>query len=243
MKWRPYADYTATGIHGLEQIPAHWEIRKLKLIADVRGGVAKGKDLTGQDTVRVPYLRVANVQDGYLNLSEVEEIDIPERELDRYLLQPGDVLMNEGGDFDKLGRGCVWKGEVSPCIHQNHVFSVRPHRVRSEWLSTVSGSAYAQFFFMGRAKQSTNLASISATNLAELPVVMPPAEEQDRMLSFLDRETAKIDALIAEQRTLVGHLGEKRQATIHSLVTKGVIRGAKLKDSGQEWIGMIPEHW
>lgn len=228
MKWRPYKDYTATDIPGLEQIPAHWEVRKLKLIAEVRGGVAKGKDLTGQETVRVPYLRVANVQNGYLNLSEVEEIEIPERELPRYLLQPGDVLMNEGGDFDKLGRGCVWNGEVSPCIHQNHVFSVRPHGVRPEWLSTVSGSAYAQFFFMGRAKQSTNLASISATNLAELPVVMPPAGEQDRMLDFLDRETAKIDALIEEQQRVIESLNEK----IVGLASKAIT------DKSLEWIRM-----
>jgi type I restriction enzyme S subunit len=243
MKWRPYADYTRTDIPGLEQIPAHWEVLKLKLIADVRGGVAKGKDLTGQETVRVPYLRVANVQDGYLDLAQVEEIDIPVRELDRYLLQPGDVLMNEGGDFDKLGRGHVWKGEVSPCIHQNHVFSVRPHRVRSEWLSTVSGSAYAQFFFMGRAKQSTNLASISATNLAELPVVMPPPEEQDQILAFLYRETSKIDALIAEQHTLVDRLQAMRIGIIAEYVTKGFDPTVPMKECGIRWIDHIPSHW
>ena len=69
--------------------------------------------------------------------------------------------MNEGGDFDKLGRGHVWDGSIDPCIHQNHVFAVRPFGVSPQWLNLVTGSAYAQFYFMSRSKQSTNLASIS----------------------------------------------------------------------------------
>ncbi len=146
--------------------------------------------------------------------------------------------MNEGGDFDKLGRGHVWHGEIAPCIHQNHVFSVRPHSVSPEWLNTVSGSAYAQFFFMGRAKQSTNLASISASNLSELPVVLPPEEELDQMLAFLDHETTKIDTLIAEQQTLIERLGEKGQSYIHTAVTKGLNRDCPFKESGKEWIGL-----
>src|SRR5690606_40650359 len=136
-----------------------------KHIANVQTGVAKGKDNEGKDTVEVPYLRVANVQDGYLLLDDVATIEIPREDLTRYSLQPGDVLMNEGGDFDKLGRGSVWQGEIEPCIHQNHVFAVRPTAVSSAWLNAFTGSLAAQFYFMGRAKQSTNLASISSSNI------------------------------------------------------------------------------
>jgi len=219
MNWKPYPTYKSTSVPGLEQLPAHWKMLRLKLIAEVRGGVAKGKDLSGMETVKVPYLRVANVQDGYLDLTEVEEIEIPTKEVDRYLLKAGDVLMNEGGDFDKLGRGHVWRGEVSPCIHQNHVFSVRPHSVQSEWLNTVSGSSYAQFFFMCHAKQSTNLASISASNLAELPVVLPPEDEQRELLAFLETETGKIDQLISEAESIISLLREHRSALINAVIT------------------------
>ena len=128
------------------------------------------------EQVRLPYLRVANVQDGYLDLAEIATIEIAVTEVGRYLLQPGDVLMNEGGDFDKLGRGYIWRGEIAPCSHQNHVFAVRPRRVSPEWLNAIPGSAYAQFYFKTRSKQSTNLASISSTNLMELPVILPPAK-------------------------------------------------------------------
>lgn len=138
------------------------------------------------------YLRVANVQDGYLALENMAEIEIPETDLPRYLLQSGDVLMNEGGDFDKLGRGHVWRAEIAPCIHQNHVFAVRPHGVSPEWGNAITGSNYAQFYFMTRSKQSTNLASISSTSIMELPVVLPPPEEQKALLTFLEKQTAGV---------------------------------------------------
>jgi type I restriction enzyme S subunit len=142
-------------------VPAHWEVTRLKFVAAVQTGIAKGKDTAGKQTINVPYLRVANVQDGFLALDDVATIDIEAEQLERYRLCDGDVLMNEGGDFDKLGRGAIWRGEVADCIHQNHVFAVRPHGVRAEWLNRVTSSQYAQFYFMGRSKQSTNLASIS----------------------------------------------------------------------------------
>jgi len=126
MTLRRYEQYKDSGIEWLGSVPAHWEVTRLKFIAHVQTGVAKGKDNTGQQTIMVPYLRVANVQDGYLDLDEVATIEIPADDLPRYRLRAGDVLMNEGGDFDKLGRGHVWDGSIDPCIHQNHVFAVRP---------------------------------------------------------------------------------------------------------------------
>ena len=214
MKLEPYPDYKDSGVEWLGDVPAHWEMKRLKQVAEVRGGVAKGKDQGGIETISVPYLRVANVQDGYLDLTDVEEIEVAPNELERYLLQSGDVIMNEGGDYDKLGRGHVWRGEISPCIHQNHVFSVRPHNILSEWLTAITSSEYAKFFFMCRAKQSTNLASISLTNLSELPIVLPPESEQMALVQFLSCETAKIDALISEQRDIIVLLREKRQSVL-----------------------------
>jgi type I restriction enzyme S subunit len=170
-----------SGVDWLGEVPEHWEVVRLRFIATVQTGVAKGKDNSGKAVIEVPYLRVANVQDGYLDLREVATIAIPEEDLERYALRTGDVLMNEGGDNDKLGRGHVWNGEVSPCIHQNHVFAVRPIATSPVWLNRVTGSDYAQFYFMSRSKQSTNLASISSTNIMELPVVMPPSTERDEM--------------------------------------------------------------
>jgi type I restriction enzyme S subunit len=98
---------------------------RLGEVAEVASGVTLGRDLERFMTVDLPYLRVANVQDGHLDLEEIKWVRVRPTEVERFLLQPGDVLMTEGGDIDKLGRGTVWEGQIKPCLHQNHVFRVR----------------------------------------------------------------------------------------------------------------------
>jgi type I restriction enzyme S subunit len=170
----PDAPMKDSGVEWLGEVPRHWGVRPLKYLANVQTGMAKGKDLEGIETVDIPYLRVANVQDGYLDLDEVHLLSVPVTSIERYLLKEGDVLMNEGGDFDKLGRGCIWSGEIDPCVHQNHVFAVRPHSISGEWLNAYTTSNAANSYFISRSKQSTNLASISSSNLMGLLVPLPP---------------------------------------------------------------------
>ena len=215
----PAATMKDSGVAWLGEVPAHWEISRLKFVASVQTGIAKGKDNSGKKTIEVSYLRVANVQDGYLALDDIAKIEIPADELPRYRLRPGDVLMNEGGDFDKLGRGHLWNGEIEDCIHQNHVFAVRPNAISSEWLNRVTSSNAAQFYFMSRSKQSTNLASISSTNVMELPLPLPPNEEQAVIVSFLDTETTRLDTLTAEATRGISLLKERRSALISAAVT------------------------
>jgi type I restriction enzyme S subunit len=215
-----------SGVEWLGEVPGHWSIAPLKRVADVQTGVAKGKDNEGRSTISVPYLRVANVQDGYLDLDSVASIEIPIDDLPRYSLLPGDVLMNEGGDFDKLGRGHIWSGEIHPCIHQNHVFAVRPRAVSAEWLNTFTSSAPAQFYFMTRSKQSTNLASISSTNLMELPLPLPQSHEQKDILERVETIATRHNTLIAEAERAITLLQERRAALITAAVTGQIdVRG------------------
>ncbi|MBX5221270.1 type I restriction endonuclease subunit S [Rhizobium sp. NLR8a] len=209
-------------VEWLGDVPEHWDVTRLKFVAAVQTGTAKGKDLAGQATIKVPYLRVANVQDGYIDLSDVAEIEVPVGDLDRYLLRQGDVLMNEGGDFDKLGRGGIWDGSIDPCVHQNHVFSVRPHGVLPEWLNMITSSAYGRFYFMSRSKQSTNLASISSTNLMELPLALPPKDEQAVIVTWLKAQLMQFLALEEQCDRSVSLLLERR-STLISLAATGKI--------------------
>lgn len=208
-----------TDVEGIGSIPAHWQVVKLKRVAQVRGGVTKGRDLQGKHVIEVAYLRVANVQDGYLDLENVATIEIGADELDRYLLKYGDVLMNEGGDNDKLGRGAVWRDQIKPCVHQNHVFSVRPHGVDSDWLALINTSRYAKFYFFSNSKQSTNLASISSSNIKELPVVLPPPEERQDILTEVDTRLAQIDALVLEVRANIEDMKLLRSTLITAATT------------------------
>src|SRR5687768_6175488 len=101
-----------------------WPLMKLGEVAEVVGGVALGRILPRGGTTELPYLRVANVRDGHIDIFDVRNVRVLRTEVARYELREGDYLITEGGDFDKLGRGAVWDGSISPCLHQNHIFRI-----------------------------------------------------------------------------------------------------------------------
>lgn len=210
-----------SGVDWLGMVPAHWEVKKLKHIATVKSGFALNSAASvGDDSVRLPYLRVANVQDGYLKLDNVTEVEIDRATSQRYMLQVGDLLMNEGGDNDKLGRGCVWHGEIENCLHQNHVFAVRMNEgVNPDWVNSLTMAMYARQYFMLNCKQSTNLASISQTNIKELPVLMPPATEALDILAHIDSQTSRITQTISHIKKEIELMKEYRTALISEAVT------------------------
>lgn len=204
----------------LGAIPAHWAVKRLKFLGEVRSGIAKGKDHGERDTVLMPYLRVANVQDGYVDLTTVLEIEVGIHEVERYLLCRGDVLMNEGGDNDKLGRGTVWEGQIAPCVHQNHVFAVRLFDPSlAEWVARFTSTDSARNYFFLRSKQSTNLASINQSNVRELPVPMPPKEEREAILAELQRASAANEELTTHVVEHLSRLREYRSSLISAAVT------------------------
>jgi type I restriction enzyme S subunit len=178
----------------IKKMPIGWKIERLDRVACVQTGLAKNSKQL-KEWVELPYLRVANVQDGYLDLSEVKYVKVEPGKVDRYALQHGDVLMTEGGDFDKLGRGAVWYGKVEKCLHQNHVFAVRPDRSKmlSEFLSALTGSYYGKKYFLSCSKQSTNLASINSSQLKAFPVLLPPLPEQKAIADVLSTWDAAIE--------------------------------------------------
>ena len=215
----PRASFRDSGIPWLGAIPAHWVATRLKFVADVRGGITIGQRYSTTDLIEMPYLRVANVQDGRLDLTEVATVLLPRDEAAARMLAAGDVLMNEGGDADKLGRGCVWRSEIERCLHQNHVFAVRPRHVLSDWLNIWTSTDGAKAFFESRAKQSTNLASISATNIKELPIPLPPAEEQSAIVEQVNDAGTKLDVMCAATERTIALLKERRAALIAAAVT------------------------
>lgn len=197
-------------------LPKGWQRIRLEDIADVRTGLAKGK--TGlKDPVELPYLRVANVQDGHLNLAEIKTILVERDQIDRYRLRRGDVLMTEGGDFDKLGRGDVWREQIPLCLHQNHVFVVRPDQDRLDpgFLAAMAASEHGRNYFLSCAKRSTNLASINATQLNAFPVLLPSLEEQREIAAAL----AVWDAAIATTECLLANSQTQKRSLMQALLS------------------------
>ncbi|MAL37555.1 MAG: restriction endonuclease [Pseudomonas sp.] len=179
----------------LPKLPEGWVWASLDMLGEIASGVAKGTKRTADVEVReVPYLRVANVQRGFLNLSEIKTISATERDIAELTLQAGDILFNEGGDRDKLGRGWVWRDEVANCIHQNHVFRMRPYlrEVLPELISH-HGNTFGKMWFQNAGKQTTNLASIKMTMLRMFPVPLGPVDEQRELLTLLELQIEQID--------------------------------------------------
>lgn len=178
----------------LPELPDGWEWVRLDDIALVKGGITKDQKRRFSNGRKVPYLRVANVQRGYLDLSEITEIEASETIISDLLLKPGDILFTEGGDRDKLGRGCVWNGEIAECIYQNHIFRARLHTqdISSKLVSLYSNT-FGQPYFMKEGKQTTNLASINMTQLRCFPIVVIPKVEQQQIVEEIDRHFSIAD--------------------------------------------------
>jgi len=195
-----YKDPRSLELSILPSLSEGWEWASLGSIAELKGGLTKGQKRKPTDKVReVPYLRVANVQRGYLDLNEIKTIDATPGEIDELRLVDGDVLFNEGGDRDKLGRGWVWEGKIHECVHQNHVFRARlaPDTIQPKFLSWY-GNSMGRRYLEDEGKQTTNLASLNMTKLSMLPVPIPPVAEQKRIVSELERRLSVIDEMEAE---------------------------------------------
>ena len=167
--------------------PKGWSETVLDEISDIRSGVTKGKMVDPSTAVTLPYMRVANVQDGYLSLDDVQEIMVSPSDADKCRLMSGDILLTEGGDPDKLGRGHVWNNEMPNCIHQNHIFSVRikeTELIRPEFLSAQISSQRGKRYFLRVGKQTTGIATINKTVLSEFEPLIPPVELQDKYIEI-----------------------------------------------------------
>ncbi|MDQ8199375.1 restriction endonuclease subunit S [Pelagicoccus enzymogenes] len=180
-------------------IPKEWDFTKLGSLSEIVSGVTLNKN-SESGNITVPYLRVANVQDGYLDLNEIKTVKVDQSQLSRYALQAGDVLMNEGGDFDKLGRGTIWNEEIKPCIHQNHVFRVRitSQGLSPEFLAYWSQSDFGKKYFVLSSKQSTNLASINSSQLNNFPIALPSPAEQQEIIAKTKATSSQLDELSSE---------------------------------------------
>ena len=185
-----------------------WRIKKLKEVATLQTGIAKGRKYApGETLVEFPYLRVANVKDGYLDLIEMKTISVTLAEVERFSVRQGDVLITEGGDFDKVGRGTVWNGEIEDCLHQNHVFCVRTQNgvLLPEYLSFQTASPYGKVYFLKCAKKTSNLASINSTQVKNFPVLLTSIDEQEKLIvriKFVEEKQAQIRQQIEKIKSI-----------------------------------------
>ncbi|MBW2610081.1 MAG: restriction endonuclease subunit S [Deltaproteobacteria bacterium] len=199
-KWKKkYKEPVIPEIDNLSDIPAIWLWARLDSVADIKGGITKDSKRKIKNAKELPYLRVANVQRGYLDLDEIKYIKVSEDKLPELLLKKGDILFNEGGDRDKLGRGWIWEAQIDKCIYQNHVFRARLYlKEINGKLFSWFGNTFGQQYFMAKGKQTTNLASINKTMLSAFPIPLPPLDEQVVLIQEIEGRLSTIDAVKKE---------------------------------------------
>ncbi|MBT6341209.1 MAG: hypothetical protein HOJ48_18130 [Desulfobacula sp.] len=199
-KWKKkYKEPSKPDLENLPGIPDSWLWVKLESVTEIKGGITKDSKRKVESPKELPYLRVANVQRGYLDLGKIKHIAVPSKRVPDVLLEKGDILFNEGGDRDKLGRGWIWEGQIDQCTYQNHVFRARLYLdgMNGKWFSWF-GNTFGQQYFMAKGKQTTNLASINKTMLSAFPVPLPPIDEQSQLIKKIDKDFSVIDKIDEE---------------------------------------------
>lgn len=201
--------------------PMGWENSAvLGTLAEIASGVTKGRKLGEKNARAIPYLAVANVQDKHLKLDAVKSIEATDEEIAKYRLLKNDLLLTEGGDPDKLGRGSLWHDELPECIHQNHIFRVRITSANIDpiYLNWLIGSQRGKKYFLRSAKQTTGIASINMTQLKAFPMLIPPLPLQQKFAAIVESierqktaqraHLAELDALFAalQHRAFRGEL-------------------------------------
>ncbi len=241
-----YPEYKGSKVEWLGHVPAHWKVDRIKAsIASARNGI--WGDEPKNDANDIPCVRVADFDRSKLQVkSEVPTVrSITEKERASRLLNRGDLLLEKsgGGDLQPVGQVVMYQLDV-PAVCSNFVAKVvlKQRMVPSYW-NYVHNAAYSVGVNIGSINQTSGIQNLDQDRYFNERAPFPPESEQTAIAAFLDRETAKIDALIAEQEKLIALLAEKRQATISHAVTRGLNPDAPMKDSGVPWLGEVPAHW
>lgn len=192
---------------------------KLGQVARLQTGLTVDASRSGDGAF--PYLRVANVQGARLDLTDIKTVSVPTALAARSMLRPGDVLMTEGGDLDKLGRGTVWSGEIEHCLHQNHVFALRPNRAMllPSFLALMTRTHHARCYFESTGSRTTNLASTNSSKILAFRVPLPPIEVQRSMVEVQATADAHHETLRTAARRQESLLRERRASLITAAVT------------------------
>jgi type I restriction enzyme S subunit len=243
-RFRTYSAYRHSGVKWLGQIPAHWCVRRLKEVASVRLSNVDKKSLDGESPVRL-----CNYTDVYYHDRITSDMDFmaataSAEQIRRFRLQRGDVLITKDSEsWDDIAVPSVVEADLDNVLCGYHLALLRPtDALHGPYLSRLLGAPGPREQFRVAANGITRF-GLGGDAIAEAATLVPPLPDQHVIAAFLDRETARIDALVAKKEALVELLQEKRTALITRAVTKGLDATVPLKNSGVEWLGEIPAHW
>ncbi len=246
MTFPAYPEYKDSGVEWLGKVPSHWRIDRLKAsISSCRNGIW-GEEAKGDEN-DVACIRVADFdrQKFEVKLDEPTIRNVGEKERSTRTLNKGDLLLEKSGGGEKQPVGCVvLYTDASPAICSNFIAKIElATDMDSSFWRYVHAAAYSIRLNVGSINQTSGIQNLDQDRYFNERAVYPPLIEQHSISKFLDHETKKIDELIHEQEQLIELLKEKRQSIISNAVCRGLDPNVPMKDSGVEWLGMVPEHW
>ena len=243
-KYQAYPEYMDSGIEWLESIPSHWDMKKLKFIANVQPSNVDKKTKDGETEVVL-----CNYTDVYYNDTVYSEMDFmkasaTEEQIDKFTLQAGDtIITKDSEDPNDIAVPTFVPEDMPGVVCGYHLSIIRPNeKSYGSYVKRVFECSYARSFFATRSNGLTRY-GLGTYALDNVFYPKPPKVEAEKIANFLDHETAKIDTLIEKQQQLIKLLKEKRQGVISHAVSKGLNSNAPMRDSGVEWLGEVPEHW
>lgn len=244
MSFPKYESYKDSGVEWLGEIPARWEIKKLKQVCNVFPSNIDKKSYENERAIRL-----CNYTDVYYNDQITSDKDFmpataSEEQIKKFTLQAGDTIITKDSETaDDIAVAAYVPHDLPGVVCGYHLSMLRPRKtILGAFVKRLFDSTYLKACCAVAANGLTRV-GLGQYALDNLIIPVPPLDEQSTIAAFLDRETAKIDALVAEQERLIALLKEKRQAVISHAVTKGLNPDAPLKPSGIDWLGDIPEHW
>lgn len=237
-KYKAYPEYKTTGLGWLTEIPDHWEVKKLKYLGQAIIGLTYSPDDVVDEGEGTLVLRSSNVQNGKLEF--LDNVYVRKSIPLHLKVKEGDILIcARNGSRALIGKNAKITKDA-----EGMTFGAFMSIFRSRYNSYLSHVfASALFEYQSGSFLTATINQLTTSNLNSFEIPLPPQTEQDRIVNFLDHETAKIDNLIEKQQQLIELLKEKRQAVISHAVTKGLNPDVPMKDSGVEWLGEVPEHW
>lgn len=242
--YKPYSAYKDSGVEWIGQVPEHWEMKRLRHVAYFTNSNVDKKEYEGQQAVSL-----CNYTDVYKNEFITDGMPFmkataSDSEIHQFTLKQGDVLITKDSEDPKdIGIPALVTQDMPGVVCGYHLTIIRPMNMpTSRFVHRVlmSGPTKAHFFLEAPGITRYGLGQDA---IGDLPVCLPPDEEQRLIADWIDRETTRIDTLIAKKTRFVELLKEKRQSMITHAVTKGLDPNVKMKDSGAKWLGDIPEHW
>ena len=233
-----YESYKDSGVKWIGEIPGHWEVTGLKRISSIILGKMLENAPEGQG---LPYLCAKDVHMYNIDFSSLKKMHFSKKEKERYEIKRGDMLVVEGG---AAGSSAIVKSDVKDVYIQNSIMITRCNN--SKMINDYACYVLNSMILRGYSESICNKATImhfTKEKLGDTIITVPPIKEQITIVNYLDSVTSKIDEAISQQQKMIDLLNERKQIIIQNAVTKGLDPNAKMKDSGVEWIGEIPEDW